>query len=949
MRISTFTPRGDRGDRGVGLSHLYRKWAFGGVLYVSKSIFHMTYIRICNMNIDHNLTFEDLTERGLNRKGQETRKLLRPDLFSMKLIERSDLRNLKIYKDVGLYYIYDKQKGSYVTITLTNLKLIIGQIIVELGLVHLGGRAYKYIDAICRNLEVDHVIGERGTPQFLRGYLVMENGVFNLATQELTPWDPKYFIPSSLPFAYTPGAEAPHFLKYLDDITEGFEDRKEFLRAFFYATLFQRVDLQVFLYLYGVGSTGKSTLGLIASALMGLEGVYTTTLKALNSDPFEVFNLIGRKLVLINDTEKYEADLSVLKAYVGGDSLRGRVMYTQGTTPVRGEGLIWAIGNQPLATRDNTNSVWRRLRAFKTARISRSRVPLLSFVEGKAVGHLAQELPGILNWVLGSSSEKLDKYIVNYEQNVPSLRESLQESRALISPIQQWIKEEVLTGHEIQGSYLGYKIKDSKGERERVHRRSLYPAYYAWAARNGLRPLNHIHFTAGLLEVCQNEGIPARKVRRAAGAYIEGLALSPHIFDRDYELGSTLMEDEPSVDPRSTPIPEAEIVSTELPLKAGVLDVCSRPHIPQRDKPHPKISKHLYGRYMGLLKHRTPLKVDLNLVSKKISLDVCYSLLEEILREKRVSSEDYREGVKGVLKKGVQHVISFGGIPYTYKRMGVSPRIIPQNYGISMNSAKNKVRDHVYNRMGIEAQRKGFVLLDLDLKSCYTSILLGLYPQELRVLQLAIEKEGLWNYIKKEFERNGRGDCFNKPAVKICVYSSFFLGGNKAMMEGILESFRNDTGMTQKEFRFSQFYEDAYKIASEVSYEMQNSEVISDFRDISAYMKKSYMDDYMIGPTGHSYLVSEESFRTAYPNYLMSYEFALLAQATLEAIEKYPQVTLIGHYHDGNVIAFPQEVFEESLQYLKDRVLVIGRELGLSYPQVLEVKKIYTQSGSPDL
>jgi len=45
--------------------------------------------------------------------------------------------------------------------------------------------------------------------------------------------------------------------------------------------------------------------------------------------------------------------------------------------------------------------------------------------------------------------------------------------------------------------------------------------------------------------------------------------------------------------------------------------------------------------------------------------------------------------------------------------------------------------------MGIEAQRKGFVLVDLDLKSCYTLILLGLYPEELRVLQYAIEKVGL--------------------------------------------------------------------------------------------------------------------------------------------------------------------------------------------------------------
>lgn len=176
------------------------------------------------MNIYHTLTFEDMTQGEVNRKGQETRKLLRPDLLCIQLIEKSDLRTLKIYRDVGLYYIYDKERGYYLQITLPNLKLIIAQILGELGLVPLGGRAYKYVDAICRNLELEPSIGERGAPQFMRGYLAMQNGVLNLATQELTPWDPKYFLPSSLPFAYTPGAEAPRFLQYLDDITEGFED-----------------------------------------------------------------------------------------------------------------------------------------------------------------------------------------------------------------------------------------------------------------------------------------------------------------------------------------------------------------------------------------------------------------------------------------------------------------------------------------------------------------------------------------------------------------------------------------------------------------------------------------------------------------------------------------------------------------------------------------------------
>jgi len=69
----------------------------------------------------------------------------------------------------------------------------------------------------------------------------------------------------------------------------------------------------------------------------------------------------------------------------------------------------------------------------------------------------------------------------------------------------------------------------------------------------------------------------------------------------------------------------------------------------------------------------------------------------------------------------------------------------------------------------------------------WLSVILGLFPDELQGVRKAMETFGLWNYIQKEFQREGRADQFNKPAVKVCVYSSFFGGGVKAMRTGILE------------------------------------------------------------------------------------------------------------------------------------------------------------------
>jgi hypothetical protein len=91
------------------------------------------------------------------------------------------------------------------------------------------------------------------------------------------------------------------------------------------------------------------------------------------------------------------------------------------------------------------------------------------------------------------------------------------------------------------------------------------------------------------------------------------------------------------------------------------------------------------------------------------------------------------------------------------------------------------------------------------------------------------------------------------------------------MMEGILQFFRNDLGVTPKEFRDTPYYEECYKIAQDVTKEMMDSSIILDFRDISNYIYQTHKDEYLVGPTGDNYYVTETTFKSAYPNYLQSY------------------------------------------------------------------------------
>lgn len=56
--------------------------------------------------------------------------------------------------------------------------------------------------------------------------------------------------------------------------------------------------------------------------------------------------------------------------------------------------------------------------------------------------------------------------------------------------------------------------------------------------------------------------------------------------------------------------------------------------------------------------------------------------------------------------------------------MGLSPRILPINYGNTINSIKRILRDYAYQTLA--KSNTNYVIVDYDLKSCYTTILLGL-------------------------------------------------------------------------------------------------------------------------------------------------------------------------------------------------------------------------------
>lgn len=875
----------------------------------------------------------------MNRHANQIDPLNKKDLFKdgrllpagkvmQKLMTKTSLKESFILQKQLM--VYNQDKGIYERLTERDLDSFILRILTRLGLVPYSSRAY------INNLTWFILTQAKEVQkQVSYDYITFRNGNLNLETFELQPLGPDIVSVSYIDTDYDPCAKPQMFLRFLK--SQLTDDLMEFLKAVIISILRADTRSQVFVYFQGPGGTGKSTIVNVISVLVGEESTVTTTLRDLNTDKFEGSNLIGKRLIVINDTEGFKGDLQILKAVTGGDSIQGRTKFEGGSFEVRTKGTVVISGNQPLFTKDSSGALGRRLRMITMNNIPGEKKPLLYKENRTWKGPLAEEASGIINWSRMSKDEAFN--LLSNINLTPGLVISHNQAVELMNPLINWIQEELTPS---EGAYVGFTTKTTPEALLHSVRqlRTLYPCYLLYCKRSGSKPLGLKTFTPELITTCNTLNLKVKKVRKALGFYIEGLSIKPVILQADYQAGAPMVVTEPNTDLKDKSLIEDTQGVYNLPVEPKYMDFETGPK--ERNKP-------LYEAYYKAL-DKTDLKIQLNKEARTFRPDpeslvdehTCLlSGLKDVMiadKSELNPSEDYRNHMKDLMVKGLNK-INTSIVPYKYKPMGLSPRLLPQNYGDSFNSVKRFLRSKAYSHICPQ----GYVILDIDLKSCYTSILLGLFPLELFAIRKAVDM-GLWKHLEAQFVQSKRQALFNKPAVKICTYSSLFGGGANAMIKGTMEFMQKDMGMRPEEFRQSSMYEALHALARDVAEFMNSTDVVTDFREISKFVKLTYDGKTIFGPTGHGYVVDEHNFRSSYPNFLQSYEFYLLAKATLSSLNSVPEAQLIGHFHDGNVVIVPEQQARAYLEAMETALDSLSEELRLSYPQKVE-HATYEHSG----
>ena len=281
-------------------------------------------------------------------------------------------------------------------------------------------------------------------------YLLFTNGVLDIETRELLPFNRELYLTQQQPYAYDSAATCEEIVKWLKHVQRDSWNRTQVLRAWLRATLLGRYEMQKFVEIVGPGKSGKSTYANLAVALVGRKNVYSTDFENLEKNRFEAAGYMGKKLLLFQDADRWGGSVSRLKAITGSDWIRSERKYqNENQEPFQFKGVVIITANEAIQSTDYTSGLARRRltipfdRPF-TGGPNEQRELIKFNQKGEPEGDFAPLLPGLVNWLLDMTEEEMRSYLMETSKRVEFFKkyEKMQNLRS--NPLLDWLEHKVI-------------------------------------------------------------------------------------------------------------------------------------------------------------------------------------------------------------------------------------------------------------------------------------------------------------------------------------------------------------------------------------------------------------------------------------------------------------------------------------------------------------------------
>lgn len=373
---------------------------------------------------------------SLDKKGEPK---INPNIFASHVLRRMTL----VQHESGQFFVYSK-KGNFIVISDLVIKAVCRNIINEAE-PNLWRRKLEkeYFEAL--KLEIPIV----KSMNLEKGFVNLTNGMLNLYKMELVEHSPKFLSTIQIPFDYNPDAECPTFMRFLEDVFEGDQERIMLIQEILGYLFLPDVKIQKAFFFVGLGSNGKSVLAEVIRNLVGHENVSNVSLTEMGGR-FGMQDLPG-KLVCMSTENEFSGKFKTqkFKNVTGSDSQYIDVKFNKPINAVLSAKVVILL-NRMMDTEDLSHGFFRRLqiipfnKRYEELKAGQIREEGVSYADKNLVGKILSEMPGILRFAMEGLTRLIENQFNLTESKV--CEKALQDYKAKQNPVVEYLNSRIEAG-----------------------------------------------------------------------------------------------------------------------------------------------------------------------------------------------------------------------------------------------------------------------------------------------------------------------------------------------------------------------------------------------------------------------------------------------------------------------------------------------------------------------
>jgi putative DNA primase/helicase len=199
--------------------------------------------------------------------------------------------------------------------------------------------------------------------EFFKNNYVFEvpvlNGILNILTKELSPFNPQKIFFNKLPIEFNPGAECPSIIEHLHTVLKDEEDIPVLLELFGFLLL-KEYKIEKAIMFVGNGRNGKSKTIELMKRFVGVENCAALPLRTLNEESFSLSELFGKMANLSADLSKTDLkETGIIKSLIGRDLITAKRKFLKDLHFVNYAKMIFAANELPRIY-DTTDGFWTK-------------------------------------------------------------------------------------------------------------------------------------------------------------------------------------------------------------------------------------------------------------------------------------------------------------------------------------------------------------------------------------------------------------------------------------------------------------------------------------------------------------------------------------------------------------------------------------------------------------